>query len=360
MPNLMITDRCNLHCAYCFANEFVNKKASDMTTENFRKALDFAVNGDKCAHIGIIGGEPTLHRHFSDFLKILIFDNRVFSATIYTNGLAIDGFLDDLANEKFGILINCNSPLDIGDYNYKCICDNIDRIINERDMRERISLGINFYRNNQDYEYILKLLKKYDFHHVRISVSVPKSIGVCGEGSALSYFMMMKPLLMRFFSDALKNGIIPHYDCNKMPVCLINKPESDSILELIKPNSVRADIEKRSNISIFSDIVNCTPVVDILQDLTAIRCFGLSEYSKVNIEDFRNIVDLRNYYCNEFDVFAYQTTSNSDCVSCYRRRTQRCMGGCLIFKIDDILNLKAVCKKNMNENSYENLPVNGE
>ncbi len=31
MPNIMLTYRCNLKCPYCFANEFVNKKNTDIS-----------------------------------------------------------------------------------------------------------------------------------------------------------------------------------------------------------------------------------------------------------------------------------------------------------------------------------------
>ena len=45
MPNIMLTYRCNLKCPYCFANEFVNKKNTDISLENFEKALDFIDRG---------------------------------------------------------------------------------------------------------------------------------------------------------------------------------------------------------------------------------------------------------------------------------------------------------------------------
>lgn len=41
MANVMITQRCNLSCPYCFANEFTNNNTNDITIENFIKALDF-------------------------------------------------------------------------------------------------------------------------------------------------------------------------------------------------------------------------------------------------------------------------------------------------------------------------------
>ena len=43
MANIMITKRCNLRCPYCFAEEFVGKSSDDITIDNFRTAIDFAL-----------------------------------------------------------------------------------------------------------------------------------------------------------------------------------------------------------------------------------------------------------------------------------------------------------------------------
>ena len=62
MPNIMLTYRCNLHCPYCFANEFVNKEKTDITIRDFLKAVSFITRTE--SYVGIIGGEPTVHPGF--------------------------------------------------------------------------------------------------------------------------------------------------------------------------------------------------------------------------------------------------------------------------------------------------------
>jgi len=68
MANIMLTKRCNLKCPYCFAEEFVNKSGDDISIENFKVALDFALTNPH-EQIGLIGGEPTLHNNFKEILE---------------------------------------------------------------------------------------------------------------------------------------------------------------------------------------------------------------------------------------------------------------------------------------------------
>ena len=56
MANIMMTDVCNLHCPYCFANEFVNKDRNEITEEAFKKAVDFILGDGSHSTVGLIGG----------------------------------------------------------------------------------------------------------------------------------------------------------------------------------------------------------------------------------------------------------------------------------------------------------------
>ena len=133
MPNIMLTYGCNLKCTYCFANEFVNKKSSYISEENFQKAIDFLTRED-VTRIGIIGGEPTLHSQFKNFLEYLINNRRVGEATIYTNGILLDRFINQVISPKFRLLVNCNSPKEIGNEQYEKLRNNLNTLINEHYM----------------------------------------------------------------------------------------------------------------------------------------------------------------------------------------------------------------------------------
>lgn len=340
----MLTDSCNLHCPYCFANEFVNHGTNEISIENLKKAMSFiaTVRGER---LGLIGGEPTLHSKFKEILQIIIADDRFSNVILYTNGVKLDEFVKELSHPKFNIVWNCNNPTDMGKTEFERMCNNLELYINEFYMKEKIILGINIYQENFEYEYLLNLLKKYDFNSVRMSIVVPnttekRSFDVKG------YFKSVKPKFKDFVYTMLSNDILPHYDCNKMPACLLTTEEIDAFKQmLVQKNKERARSElpviqmPYIDTAIYTEEVRCSPTIDIRQDLTAIRCFGLSDCTKVKITDFKCLADLISYYLNEIDAYAYKLGISQDCINCYRRKTMKCTGGCLAFKVKDILEL---------------------
>ena len=98
-------------------------------------------------------------------MRKLINDDRVKTIVVYTNGIAIDKYWDIITHNKIRLLINCNSPSDIGDHNYKKLCENLDRLLIDKEFKNYVTLGINMYGANFEYAYMLELLKKYNFHH---------------------------------------------------------------------------------------------------------------------------------------------------------------------------------------------------
>ena len=68
MANIILTSRCNLSCEYCFAHELTESDTRDIKMDDFLEILDFAgADGE----IGLIGGEPLLHKQINDFISIL-------------------------------------------------------------------------------------------------------------------------------------------------------------------------------------------------------------------------------------------------------------------------------------------------
>lgn len=344
MANIMLTDSCNLHCPYCFANEFVNHSANEISIENLKKAMDFIATA-RDERLGLIGGEPTLHSKFKEILQMIIADDRFSNVILYTNGVKLDEFVSELTHPKFHILWNCNNPTDMGKAEFERMCDNLELYINKFYMKDKITLGINIYQENFEYQYLLKLLKKYDFNRVRMSIVVPNTAGK-RSFDVKGYFRSVKPKFKDFVYTMLANDILPHYDCNKMPACLLTAEEIEAFKQMLdQKNKERARSKlppiqlPYTDSAIYTEEVHCSPVIDIRQDLTAIRCFGLSDCTKVKITDFKCLADLRNYYLNEIDAYAYKLGISHGCMNCYRRITLKCTGGCLAFKIKDILEL---------------------
>jgi len=339
MANIMINEMCNLQCSYCFADEFVNKEiqkkpnCGNMTFEDFKRAVDFVLKDSPRGEIRIIGGEPTLHPEFKKLMEYIINDSRISRIHIFTNGLLIDKFMSIFSSPKVTCLINLNSPNDMGEIKYKKTMNNIRTLINEYYQRDKITIGINMYKEGFDYEYIVEAMKEFKFDHVRVSISIPMSREV--KDNILDYFHMMKPRVFEFFNALSDIGAVPHYDCNMMPGCITTAEEKAWLYTIATLGG-----KKDPNPSRLLWSCSCGVAVDILPDLRVVRCFGLSEQKKVYMENFNDPNEVIQYFLKEYDDFAYNVLTDERCKNCEEREKRKCMGGCLAFKINKINDVK--------------------
>lgn len=343
MANIMLTDSCNLRCPYCFANEFVGGGKNEISEEAFEKAARFILGDGKQSFVGLIGGEPLTHPKFKSFVQRLIRDDRVQRIQVYTNGILMDRFQDILIHPKVYLLINCNAPTDTGEVPFRKMCENLSALLDAGQTTDRVTLGINMYKPDFEYEYLLELLIKHQFHIVRVSCTVPNTEEERKEDPH-AFFLRMKPRMLEFFHALMQHGITPTFDCNKIPSCLISKEEFDQFRLYMLNRQVRKTMLS-SNIA--NPIVTCSPVIDIRQDLTAVRCFGLSEHTKQRIEDFSGITELENHYLRTIDAYACNTVYSQNCVDCHLRKVMKCTGGCLAYKLGPILELASIAEDKM-------------
>lgn len=323
MANIFLTRKCNLKCPYCFASEFVNRENEEISLENLFLALKF-IKTDRNERIGLIGGEPTLHSKFGKILQIMLNDDEINQVTIYTNGIEIDKYAEILKNNKFYLLINCNSPNDIGVSNYQKLKHNIEYLYPL--MKDRLKLGINLYSTQMNYDYIFELLKLTDSHFLRFSTALPNEEKEKTE-DILNSFVIMKETLFSFFSACLDNEIIPCNDCNSFPDCIYTKEEKLLLIKLA---------QLANKLNIYQDPIRschqCNPVIDILTNLEAVRCFGFSKYLKTPIRNYKNISELKSFFYNQIDVFANNTFICDKCKDCKTRQIDKC-GICYTYKI---------------------------
>ena len=330
----MLTKQCNLRCAYCFANEFVNRQTDEMSFETFERCLQF-LSFNPNERIGLIGGEPTLHPDFKKMLARLI-DSPFKSVCVFSNGILLDRFFTELRNSRFQILINLNSPDVIGNAAYSRIMDNMDRMVNSLYMAEQVGLGINLYNPDMDYGYLLEALKRFRQSKVRVSISVP-NLGGNRQIDPLEYFRAMRPLVLRFMKDVLELGAAPNFDCNYIPFCLREK-EDDLLFNKYK------DVLSRSNLLHQPPI--CSPVIDILPDLMAVRCFGMSSFYKADIRNFKNTEELRRHFLLEVDACAYPVFPSEACRGCREYLAGRCSCGCYAYREDRMRLLRDFAAEN--------------
>lgn len=339
--NIMLNQVCNLTCPYCFANEFVGrskeslmKDKSQITKENFKKALDFAVRSRE-NRIGLIGGEPLLHPQFEE-LVAMAFKTPVPVVHVFTNGVFLDKHFNLFGNPRFSALLNVNSPEDIGEKQYQKILDNIEYIANEMYALDKISVGVNIYKEDMDFDFILDIIKKYKFRRLRLAITVPNTDEKRNE-SSIEYFKRMKETTFNLFKELEELECLPSYDCNGMPQCVPSVLERDWLLKM------RHNLKQNGSTNICDNHM-CSQVIDVLPNLDVVRCFGMSEVLKTNLKNFENIRQIRGYFEHEIDHLMTIIPSNEECVTCPYKNTNTCMGGCLAFKLDQFNELKEIIK----------------
>mgnify|MGYP003249083410 FL=1 len=317
MANIMINGKCNLKCTYCFANNAYLE--SNMTIENVKTAVEFILKRN-VERIGIIGGEPTLHPQLREILQYLCDNEDVKEAVLFSNGILLNNYWEELQNEKMKVLVNFNASTMMANSLYSRMLENIKAASQKYMGIERIALGLNIYDSQMDFEYIFKILETTGIKTLRLSVVVP-NYSVDESNTSLEKYESMKDITYDIICEALKRGIHPHFDCNLIPKCIFSVDEKKKIIQL-----------GGNRTNIITDRTYCSPVIDIMPDLTAVRCLGIGDSERVPIEKFKNIEDLRNYFSYKFDDYSYIMPTSDKCKNCYERIVKKCSGGCLSYK----------------------------
>lgn len=317
MANIMLNDYCNLNCSYCFAE--MDDILTNISIEDFKEAVDFCLTDPNSNHIGLIGGEPTLHPKFSEILNFLGYNPNVKDVILFTNGITLDRHIDFLSkNDKFDILINCNSVNDIGIGNFSKLKHNVE-MIRDYDLSKRTALGINLYTTKMDYSFIFELLESSSVDKLRISITVPNNL----SKNKLNY-QELKSIALQIVIDAIKNNIVPFFDCNKIPLCFVSNNERNTIFNLQKDAGTITNVICNRSI--------CDPVIDIYPNLDAVRCMGTSDLCKVSIRDYATILDLTNYFIKHIDSYKHIVHLEKKCSDCNYNEQKKCSCGCISYK----------------------------
>lgn len=311
MANIAILNYCNLQCPYCFANKFITEeKKQFITDKELDDILNFLSHSTNFGRIGIIGGEPTIHPKFEDvFTKISNFaEQHNVSTVTFSNGIELYNYAK-LFNKQNNVLINLNHPDIIGEekWNKINLTLNTFKALNNLD---HITLGINLYPDIIDYQYIIKMSKKFGFRTVRCSYVAP----TCNYNNIDKdeYYLNAKNLFLNFVKDCENEQIQIHLDCNNIPLCYFSEEEK---------------IILNKNVTGWHNL--CNPVVDITPDMKATACFGA--YSLIDLKQFDNIQEAENYFLLKKMYPKRLLNNGGKCQECKKFLNLSCQGGCLAF-----------------------------
>ncbi|MDR0206324.1 MAG: radical SAM protein [Bacteroidales bacterium] len=173
MANLLLTEKCVRACSYCFAKEYLKEsKENVLSWENLIYVADlFEASNER--HISLLGGEPTLHPDFVDFVLYLF--ERKLKVNVFTSGIMANKILEtarkNLLNIPFeNLSFTCN-------YNHPdTSTSNETKQINKflQSFSKSITLGFNLYQPNFELKYLVDAILKYDLRkHIRLGLAQP-------------------------------------------------------------------------------------------------------------------------------------------------------------------------------------------
>lgn len=313
MANIAIVNYCNLKCKYCFADDMIQEKTVTISLEDYGRVLEFMARTPN-NHIGIIGGEPTLHPHFDGILKET---NRYCrecntDSTLFTNGIELERFLPYIG-DRTGLLINCNAPEYQTTEIYQKQRKTLDHLYDLSWFDRKASCGCNIHPGCKDYSYMWDIVDRYKLNHIRCSVVSPAACYEEWRKDKEGYYNMMKPVFLQFCKDAIKHNCRLGMDCGHIPMCYFNIEERETV-ESICDN-------------LYQDF--CSPVIDITPDFKATACFGA--YDPVDIRDFHDIFELERYLMLKKTYPKVQANCTGKCTTCRKHKLLQCQGGCLGF-----------------------------
>jgi MoaA/NifB/PqqE/SkfB family radical SAM enzyme len=316
MTNLVITDVCDMHCPFCFAEDYLqvmNQRGQQrfITQETFAQRLDW-LSSSNMDEARLIGGEPTLHPDFPELVQMAV--QRGFRLVVFSHGNISDTALAALLEvpaDSCNVLINTNA---VGRSETRTRLSQARRVDVIHQLGERVSLGFNIYTPDFDLQPVYELAEQTNCHS-RIRLGMAQPI-VGGDNQAIhpKQYAFIGERLLYFGAIAGERGLTLDLDCGFVR-CMF--PLHD-LGELVAYNIL---YEPR-----------CNPILDISLDDTVVHCFPLSNLDYAIIPAGDSVQPLRDQLAQRLSVFR-DIGVYSECETCYFRQIGECAGGCLAASV---------------------------
>ena len=271
--NILLTDVCNRQCDFCFAQSVHEHKGQKfMTKEDFIKAVTFSLKSEHY-QIRLLGGEPTLHPQFIEFLDIL--NEYKVPLYIMTNGVMSKEKVDALFSyqKNFPVSFLCNVAFSNKD---------TSEMLKWREyffsiFKHTVTPSVTIADYKFDFDYVVGLIERHNLNRkIRVGVAHP-IVGCDNKYLAPKHFKAFNINFHIERQKLLQKDIRIDLDCGT-PQCAI-------------PNG-------RSS---------CHPIIDVGVDLSVWPCFPLVNFKKVtNVIDFGcgdgGFLSLVNHYYKSINL----------------------------------------------------------
>jgi radical SAM protein with 4Fe4S-binding SPASM domain len=276
-------------------------------------------------NISLLGGEPTLHPNFVDFVLYLI--NRNFHVNVFTSGIMSQNKLKDLEKAVQDIkpaglsfVCNVNDPL-------KSPSDEVEKVkIFLESFPDYTSLGFNIYELNFDMKFLINYINQYGLRKtIRLGLAHPIP-GVQNQCIEKNKFPEVVTRLFEFIPLFEKFNLQIGFDCG-FHLCKFTN-EQLGVLFKMYPEGMK---------------FGCGPAIDIGPDMTVWSCFPLSSFQKKSIYDFDSFDEMVKFY-EEFHSKVRVEVAGvyNECDGCRYRENHLCDGGCLAHSLNEFKNESAI------------------
>jgi hypothetical protein len=288
----------------------------NLTWENLIYVADFLISSNE-NHIALLGGEPTLHPLFVEFVLYLL--ERNFDITVFTSGVLeesvlkeAEAWLSHTPPEKLSFVVNVNHP----NISTAQELEKVNRFLDVFGMYS--SMGYNIYQLDFDFRFLADLMNMHGTRrHLRIGLAHP----IPGEGTRHLSVYELKPMVQRLiqFAPLLEQMRIQiGFDCG-MPMCFYSEEQLGILYKL-----------SRGALNF-----GCGPAVDIGPDLQVWSCFPLSNFHKRSIYDFDSIQEVHDFYRKHLDGIRVEAGGILEaCDTCAHREQKLCQGGCIAHLLE--------------------------
>jgi radical SAM protein with 4Fe4S-binding SPASM domain len=316
MANLLLTEKCVRSCPYCFAKEYLKESKENLLSwENLIYIADlFEASHEK--HLSLLGGEPTLHPDFVDF--VLYLHQRKFHVNVFTSGIMANEKLETaqeyllkLPTENLSFVCNYNHP----DTSTENETKQISKFFQA--FSKYISLSFNLYQEDFTFNFLVDAITQYDLKkHIRLGLAQPIP-GQKNECLTLNGVRGIAEKLRSQLALLEQNRITLGFDCG-MPLCIFS---NEDIGRLFKLN--------RGKVSF-----SCGSALDIGPDMQTWACFPLSNLEKKSLYDFDNVEEIKKYFMKQNKNLRKDKTGIfEECATCVHFAENLCEGGCLAHLI---------------------------
>jgi len=307
MANLILTSKCQRNCPYCFAP----KKGEELNWNNFYKIAEFLSREPKMPYMNFLGGEPTLHPDYLDFLKFAVSEK--FIVNTFTNGIIEESLLREI--EELGSRTNWanfNFLINVNDAELRTEKEEValDRTL--KALHKASSIGYNIHDVDCDLNFLLDMMLKYRTQPtLRLGIAHPNK----DKTNKFLTFEDCRKVRKAIVDITNKRRVMEAnlvFDCG-FPLCMFSEEDIGKLY-----------LSPTTGINF-----GCRPAVDIFPDLTVAPCYPFVD-ERVNLLDFKNYAELDEYLSK---ALASKNCILEMCDKCWFLG-RLCSGGCKAHRIN--------------------------